>query len=1009
MCCMTFAEGIHRSKPDAFKSTCVSVCASSGNSCSLALFSIHWCVLGYNRNQSLPQSPKQSHKHPNPCQEAMARHNQTTAPLHICSSDDEMREAENNSLVESVTIVPGRIQMAIMTKKPRAEKNAASYYFTTDEQLVYANFYQDFGPLNLAKLYRFCTFLNNALQDEIHADKTFYYYTRNEPKKILNAAYLIGSYIIIYRQFNVPTVMKTLGPILKHANGAKFCDASINDLAFLSLKDCFGGIHKAVQKNFFDFDDFNVDDYEHYECVENGDFNWIVPDKLLAFCGPNSRTERTSDSVMLGPEVYIDYFHANNVTVVVRLNSPRYDAHAFTRAGIQHHDLYFSDGSSPSERLAKQFLKIVENARGAVAVHCKAGLGRTGTLIGAYLIKHYQFTAMEAIAWLRICRPGSVIGQQQTWLNSKQTQLLQEGEIYRQQRHHLYNPPEKHDHGVYSMVREEHTQKSTQPPGTQPTTDQELDSENVQRISQRVDTMRLNDEDDQEEEGDRVDSVSQTNNNIVHCKPIRTKKVAKLTTRHTRWTRSNNGRTVVSNATTTATAVRRGRGNVAPLGGTPQRASLQETLVSRKKLVSSRTELLTTPFSVRNLRNATIQTASQGDQLNSIKAARRQHVPTDAIQQKTNSTKMTVPPATVTSSQVESSARPVASTSFAVEVDEADSAEQTAAISTIARKDTLKKNHAGDASTSQPAILPSHQFVTMVSTQVNHGKEITYQVTLGCNQIVKYLLPGVLIPVMKKMKTSEVVLRFEPYYFCAIDLFSFGVTLDMADVFSVDHLAPDLQSPIGRNGSLRTTVPVQKETNKVSSGRHQSAAVKPMEKTIPAKLTWLLSERNRLTFRVCFDVTLLADTLADKTYIHGLIRAATTVPVSGSPPNRQFKTTVTGAREDSTDQRVHFVLTLNLTKILEKRRNMGTRKAGVDTCKSFPQPCSSKGVKPTLSRTKSNSTAAMEEEDSNGYTSLDHNGNNAAVSSARATTNNVTAETDTRPSKRFRYDVSRQW
>jgi len=54
-----------------------------------------------------------------------------------------------------------------------------------------------------------------------------------------------------------------------------------------------------------------------------------------------------------------------------------------------------------------------ENKRGnAVAIHCRAGLGRTGTLIGCYLMYKYNFTGKAAIAWTRVARPGSVIGPQ---------------------------------------------------------------------------------------------------------------------------------------------------------------------------------------------------------------------------------------------------------------------------------------------------------------------------------------------------------------------------------------------------------------------------------------------------------------------------------------------------------------------------------------------------------------------------------------------------------------------
>ena len=39
--------------------------------------------------------------------------------------------------------------------------------------------------------------------------------------------------------------------------------------------------------NWFDIQKFNVKDYEFYEKIENGDMNWIVPGKILAFSSPS--------------------------------------------------------------------------------------------------------------------------------------------------------------------------------------------------------------------------------------------------------------------------------------------------------------------------------------------------------------------------------------------------------------------------------------------------------------------------------------------------------------------------------------------------------------------------------------------------------------------------------------------------------------------------------------------------------------------------------------------------
>jgi hypothetical protein len=107
----------------------------------------------------------------------------------------------------------------------------------------------------------------------------------------------------------------------------------------------------------------------------------------------------------------------------VRLNNSQYDREAVVRAGFEHHDLFFTDCSTPSDAIVHDFLCIAERTEGALAIHCLAGLGRTGTLIAMYLMKHLRLTGYEAIAWLRITRPGSIIGPQQRYLIDQEQRM----------------------------------------------------------------------------------------------------------------------------------------------------------------------------------------------------------------------------------------------------------------------------------------------------------------------------------------------------------------------------------------------------------------------------------------------------------------------------------------------------------------------------------------------------------------------------------------------------------
>ncbi|XP_066912800.1 dual specificity protein phosphatase CDC14A-like [Clytia hemisphaerica] len=325
--------------------------------------------------------------------------------------------------------IPGRFYFASLRSKPKS--NASTHYFCIDDDLVYENFYADFGPLNLSMLYRYCQKVNRKLKTPSLARKKIIHYTSFDSRKRANAACLIGCYSVIYLNKSPD---EAYSPLISGCNPPylPFRDASYGGCTYnLTILDVLNGLHKAMKLNFFNFETFDPEEYEHYERVENGDFNWIIPGKFLAFAGPHDRSGIENGYPLHSPESYFEYFKKHNISTVIRLNKKLYDAKRFKNGGFGHYDLFFTDGSIPNDSIIKRFLTITENISGAAAVHCKAGLGRTGSLIACFMMKHYRFTAAECIAWIRLCRPGSIIGPQQHFLEEKQTTMWIEGDIYK--------------------------------------------------------------------------------------------------------------------------------------------------------------------------------------------------------------------------------------------------------------------------------------------------------------------------------------------------------------------------------------------------------------------------------------------------------------------------------------------------------------------------------------------------------------------------------------------------
>ena len=305
-------------------------------------------------------------------------------------------------------------------RQASSDEKFALFHFSIYDSIAYVAYADDFGPMSLASTFAFCQLLDGHISQ---ADgRPVAYHCQPDPQSLTNAAFLLGAYLIMRRGYDdVAAVEERLAPVA----GAlvPYRDVSRSRQSFgLDVRDCWGGLLRARRLRWADFGPggFDLAEYEHYDSPLNADLHEVVPGKLIAMRGPRDLPGGALWKDVLRPDGgfshrefsaahSVDALAQFDVRVAVRLNAPLYDTGPLRAAGIAVADLVFEDCTPPPVDVVAKFLAIVEGVEGAVAVHCKAGLGRTGTLIGLYLMKHYGFTAREAMGWIRIVRPGRCV------------------------------------------------------------------------------------------------------------------------------------------------------------------------------------------------------------------------------------------------------------------------------------------------------------------------------------------------------------------------------------------------------------------------------------------------------------------------------------------------------------------------------------------------------------------------------------------------------------------------